>query len=600
VETGLALIGEEGRRLLAFLPLFPAGNFILEAMQATCAAAERAAVTDPPTVTILTASWRRLISLLGRRPFRMSSPVKREHEPNEEIVDSAIEMPAWVAEGTRQLELGGFLDRDQEKNLYTFHQTLLDYAKRATSISPEQSSAGFLGLLVFYANYLMDNSRNYAAIDRCLDNALIAMDKAWAFRMQPAPLDALLAGMVDSLGSIFDLRGLWQLGDRWNERAIWLRRESEFARDLTALPHALYRRAGLVRNRGHYEKAKQLYRESFQLNDNPAHQQGRAAALHQLAVIEFTQGNVNEARQLLEQSMGISKSVGDVAGEAASLNKLGVIELTQGNLVDAFGFLNRTLNLTEACDKRGHAAALHELARVEMARGNVVEARQLLARSRGIFEELGDLRSRAASVHQLAFLESEQDNRALARRLFLECLSIFEGLGDLQAQATSLHELARIESAWGNLATALSLLSRSRDIFEGFGDLRGQGKSYHEMAIIKRAEGNRVEARQLWEHSIVLKDRVGDVDGMGATLGMLAQLEAEEGKLETALAMARESARLFEGGGNAMAAAARKLVAEFEALAAARTAKGNTGDAPECAPDKNEDESESTDHVSER
>ena len=49
LATGLALVGDEGRRLLAFLPLFPAGNFMPEAMQAACAWADRAGVAGPPT-----------------------------------------------------------------------------------------------------------------------------------------------------------------------------------------------------------------------------------------------------------------------------------------------------------------------------------------------------------------------------------------------------------------------------------------------------------------------------------------------------------------------------------------------------------------------
>ena len=187
LATGLTLVGDQGRRLLAFLPLFPAGNFMPEAMQAACAAAERAAIAETPTPTDRPSLWGRFVSVLGR-PFRKASPVETERKPNEEDAESEADAPARVVEGIRQLERGGFLDRDQERNLCSFHQTLRDYAERATNLHPEQSSAGFVGLLVFYAGYLRDNSGNYAAIDRCLDNALTAMEFAWATRRDPAPL----------------------------------------------------------------------------------------------------------------------------------------------------------------------------------------------------------------------------------------------------------------------------------------------------------------------------------------------------------------------------------------------------------------------------
>ena len=131
LTTGLALVGDEGRRLLAFLPLFPAGNFLPEAMQAACAAAERATVAEPPTPPrgrrsgaasrpAWTDSWAN-----PARPSRTTSPTRGRARTGRTRPPTA-----WVVEGTRQLERGGFLDRDQEADLFTFHQTLRDYAER--------------------------------------------------------------------------------------------------------------------------------------------------------------------------------------------------------------------------------------------------------------------------------------------------------------------------------------------------------------------------------------------------------------------------------------------------------------------------------------
>jgi hypothetical protein len=141
-------------------------------------------------------------------------------------------------------------------NVWTFYQTLRDYTERGTDLPPVRSSDGFFGLLQFYAGYLRENSENSEAIDRCLDNALPAMEMAWAARRGPGSLDAVLAGMVDALGFMFDRRGLWQLGDRWNERAIALRRGSNHARDMSALSRVLFRRANLLKNRGQYRRGQ--------------------------------------------------------------------------------------------------------------------------------------------------------------------------------------------------------------------------------------------------------------------------------------------------------------------------------------------------------
>jgi tetratricopeptide (TPR) repeat protein len=556
LATGLALVGDEGRRLLAFLPLFPAGNFMPEAMRAACAAAGRATVEEPPTPTGRPSLWGRFVSLLGR-PFRKVSPAVPEDEPDESDADA----PAWVVEGIRQLERGGFLDRDQEMNLCTFHQTLRDYAERVTDLTPERSSAGFSGLLLFYAAYLRDNRGNYEAIDRCLDNSLTAMEMAWATRRGAGPLDAVLAGMVDDLNYIFDHRGHWQLGDRWNERAIALRRGSDSAEDVTALAHELFRHAGLVMKRGRYEVAKQLYRESLQLNERAANLRGQASSLHQLAIIESAQGNHDEARQLLKQSLGIFEDVSDQQGLAASLHQVAIIESEQGNPDEARRLIQRSLGILEGIgDLRGQAASLYELARIELAQCNPDEARRLLQRSRAILEGLGDLRGTAGSLHQLAIIESAQDNPAEARRL----------------------------------------LQRSRAILEGLGDLRGTASSLHQLAIIESRQGNPAEARRLWKRSIALKDHIGDVDGRASTLIMLAQLEAVEGNIETALAMARESDRLLEGTRSGKAATVRAILADLETAGAGGSAQRAPADVSERKSAERRDERGSTDHVPDR
>ena len=85
LATGLALVGDEGRKLLAFLPLFPAGNFMPEAMQAACAAAERVAVeeTPMPTAAAVALGPPRLLS--GSVLFARHCPSEPDDAPRERV-----------------------------------------------------------------------------------------------------------------------------------------------------------------------------------------------------------------------------------------------------------------------------------------------------------------------------------------------------------------------------------------------------------------------------------------------------------------------------------------------------------------------------------
>ncbi len=566
LATGLKLVGDEGRRLLAFLPLFPAGNFQPEAMQAACAWADRTTVAGPTTMPTWLTFQRRLACVAGRlfgKPWRPE--LDGEPDAGEDEAGSKEAALDWAVEGTRQLERAGFLGRDQKADLFTFHETLRDHAERMAPLPPEKHAASFLGLFNFYADYLFANSGNDTAIDRCFENALTLMEKAWAVRPEPGPLDAVLASMVDALGYYFERRGLWQLGDRWNERAISLRRESASGPDEGALAHELYRRASLLRIRGQHDESVKHLRESLELHEKAGNLQGQAASVHELAIIERAQGNPAEARRLLQRSLAILERLGDPKGQAASVHELAIIERAQGNPAEARRLLQRSLAILERLgDPKGQAASVHELAIIERAQGNPAEARRLLQRSLAILERLGDLKGQAASVHELAIIERAQGNPAEARRLLQRSLAILERLGDLKGQAASVHELAIIERAQGNPAEARRLLQRSLAILERLGDLKGQAASLHQLAIIEGAQGNRAEARRLLEWSIHLKNEIGDVEGRATSQIMLAQLEAVEGNLVTAIGMARESVRLLEGIGNVKVPMAREILAQIE------------------------------------
>src|SRR5262249_54869616 len=157
---------------------------------------ERATVAGPPTPPARPTILARLASVLGHL-FRKPLPPEPAGEPDEDEDEAGSEEAASTSagQGSPQLERGGLPHPDQEADLFSFHQTLRDYAERAAPLPLEQHAAAFFGLLNFYAGYLRANSENYPAIDRCLDNALTAMQTAWAARREPGPLDLVLAGM---------------------------------------------------------------------------------------------------------------------------------------------------------------------------------------------------------------------------------------------------------------------------------------------------------------------------------------------------------------------------------------------------------------------
>ncbi|MFO1349872.1 MAG: tetratricopeptide repeat protein [Gammaproteobacteria bacterium] len=481
LASGLALVGAEGRRLWAYLPLFPSGQLLPEALAAVIAAENCRAADGKPT-------------------------------------DASQQ---WIETGLQQLERAAFLDFDQDARLYHFHQSVLEHAQCDSPLADAQRASADLALVAFYANYLAENRNHYPAIDRCFVNALALMEALWAAHAAgelAAELKHALMLMTDALGYYLIQRGLWQHAQRWLERNIELHGSSPITENSHGLAHALYRQAMLLHGQGNPAEARRRLQCSLEVYESLGDRQGLAASLHQLAIIEAEQGNPAEARQLLQRSMKINETLSNCQGFSASLYQLASIEFHQGNPAEARQFLQCSMKTNESLDDRqGLAASLHLLAIIEEEQGNSAEARRLLQCSLEIKEDQGDRQGLAASLHRLASIEARQGNPAEARRLLQRSLEILENLNNRQGLAASFHLLASIEAEQGNPAEARRLLQRSLETYESLGDRRGLAASLHQLAIIEAEQDNPVEATRLWNLSISIKEQIGDAIGRASS-----------------------------------------------------------------------------------
>jgi tetratricopeptide (TPR) repeat protein len=524
LSTGLALLGAEGRRLLAYLPLFPTGRFMPEALSIACAATQRTEPTEP------------------EEGSRLPSDVSL----------------SWVQVGLRQLEYAAFLQFDPDAKVYSFHQLLLDRVSRESGLHGEDRANALIELLLFYAGYLEDNKENYSSLDRCFDNALVLMESLWQERTEAGPIDGALVFMADVLSHYLEARGRWQAGDCWSERAVELRRTSPSAKNDEALAHALYFRARLLLNRGDPTGARAALYESMEIMSSRGNQQAQGALLYQLADLEWQRGNLDEARRLLERSSTIAGEVCDQQGLSASLQLWAMIESAQGAPDEARRLLQRSMEIAvDQKDERGLSASLHELAIIESAQGNPGEARDLLQRSIAIKENLGvDQQGLGASLYQLSLIEFSQGNPTEARRLLQRSMAIDEALDDQMSLAASLHQLAILEWAQSNPTEARHLLQRSVELSESLGDQRGMAASLHQLAMIETDQGNLAEARRLLQRSMAISEAVGDQRMIAGSLHQLAMIETAQSNPDGARRLLQRSMGISEAMGNQHALAA--------------------------------------------
>jgi tetratricopeptide (TPR) repeat protein len=146
----------------------------------------------------------------------------------------------------------------------------------------------------------------------------------------------------------------------------------------------------IERNRGNWDEAERLYRQSLQLREELGDRSGIAAAWGVLGGIERNRGNWDEAERLYRQSLQLREELGDRSGMAWVTSDRGANELGRGNLELAESLLqNALVQLQELAMTDAIAETNWHLARLYRAKNNPDLAQQHYNTAHQLYTQLG-------------------------------------------------------------------------------------------------------------------------------------------------------------------------------------------------------------------
>ncbi|WP_162448906.1 tetratricopeptide repeat protein [Phytoactinopolyspora mesophila] len=258
--------------------------------------------------------------------------------------------------------------------------------RRALSHQQHEQALRLAGALYPFA-YL----RGYYSTGRAwLETALAAA------RAQPqSPEPAMLAKAMCGSGYLAFLQCEYDVAVARLEAAVELYRQHS---DQQGTAVSLRYLGSVARERGAYEQAEDLHRQSLAIYAEHSDDTGSAWARHHLAFVSWLQEKWTAAREYSTVALEHFERVSDTEGIVGSLVNLGAVALYTGDLDTAETRLRRALN--QACEHGFHegvAWAQNQLGLVAWSRGQLDTAAELLDASLAEHRELGD-RWRAASV----------------------------------------------------------------------------------------------------------------------------------------------------------------------------------------------------------
>ncbi|HEX2240322.1 MAG TPA: adenylate/guanylate cyclase domain-containing protein [Actinomycetota bacterium] len=279
---------------------------------------------------------------------------------------------------------------------------------------------------------------------------------------------------------------------------------------------------------------------------------GQARAWRLLALIHWTRANELPTQDALEMALQHARRAADKAEETEILSWLVPSIFGPYSATDAIGMCKKILEQTDS--KRVESTILHTRAAFEAMNGKFDLARELIARGRALYEDLGLKLSIAEKTSMIrGFVEFLAGDPAAAERALAEGYSMLEGMGETIYSATLASDLARAHYQQGRYDEAARFIAICEENADP-DDVESQVATRSMRAKLAARDGNLEDAENLAREAVTFSQKT-DFLGMQADALMdLAEVLQLAGRADESRTAIEEAIALYRKKGNEVAA----------------------------------------------
>jgi class 3 adenylate cyclase len=297
---------------------------------------------------------------------------------------------------------------------------------------------------------------------------------------------------------------------------------------------------------------------------------GLAQAWRLLSLMRRKRGQLGVAAEFLEQALVHAERAGNVAERGAILNHLGVLLYYGPTPVPEAASRCEQIRLGARGDRIVEAGTMLFLAGFHAMQGNFGQGRDLAARSRAVFEDLGVPRYVAAARWYAAEVELLAGNLTSAEPELRAVLETFAAVGDRGSAREVAYQLADTLLAQGATEEAGAVLSEWHGgprypsvLTPGVvADTPRAVAAAATHAKLLAASGDTEEAEREARRAVSLGDETDQLNIRGDARVALATVLVGDGRHEEAAATIEEAVALYERKGNLTGAARAAAILE--------------------------------------
>jgi predicted ATPase/DNA-binding SARP family transcriptional activator len=358
---------------------------------------------------------------------------------------------------------------------------------------------------------------------------------------------ALSSGLADdhaeALRLAVSLWRFWLARGHFAEGSRWLEATLAAAPERTPLrARALLAAAAMRIRRGDLGgRELDLGVEATAILRDAADDQGLAHTLPMTSLLAWAEDDAwEDTASLLQEGRSLAERVGAAGAVASATHMLGVLDLLRGARGSAETYFRETLGLLDSLpsDLPPFFPVMSPGWSWEL--GGDGERRMPFTETVLLYRRVGAEQAVAYCVSNLAHAVRFGGDPAGARELVARSLGTFQDLGDLHGEGLALAHLANLHRLAGELSEAGALLDRSREIRRRLGDRRGVGVTVVNQGLAAAASGDLGHADRLLREAFQLFEEMEDGPGRWGSLLNLGLVLLDAGEDDQARRVLRQ------------------------------------------------------------
>jgi tetratricopeptide (TPR) repeat protein len=252
-------------------------------------------------------------------------------------------------------------------------------------------------------------------------------------------------------------------------------------------------------------------------------------------ILHFRRGQHAEAIAKFTAAKQCFEGQANPKGLADALMALASAELKAGDRTGALAYYTQAATLcAESNYELGSAQLYAELGVLLQSLGKTSDAEQMLLKSLGIADRLGETAIASTAAGNLGLLYRETRDLDRAEQMTTRALALEEGLGRKDGVARANLNLGTILFEKGRLNEAGSRFAESLRLYQELGPPERAGQAVFNLANVQRALKRNDEAEGGYRKAAELFLSVNDAAGVAGASGNLGALHLENGRLADA------------------------------------------------------------------